>query len=139
MALLLFRSAWLRLVTPEAYQVHHDVIEWNARYSIDKVPDQSLGVNQAMLNMMRFAMHSWPRVQFFNRFLAGTWLPRIQMDLLPALACGAHFALLARRPPVTIDDNIDAGRAMQRFWLTATRLGLVPVSYTHLDVYKRQR
>lgn len=125
MALLLFRSAWLRLVTPEAYQVHHDVIEWNARYSIDKVPDQSLGVNQAMLNMMRFAMHSWPRVQFFNRFLAGTWLPRIQMDLLPALACGAHFALLARRPPVTIDDNIDAGRAMQRFWLTATRLGLV--------------
>ncbi len=66
MALLLFRSAWLRLVTPEAYQVHHDVIEWNARYSIDKVPDQSLGVNQAMLNMMRFAMHSWPRVQFFK-------------------------------------------------------------------------
>jgi hypothetical protein len=75
--------------------------------------------------MMRFAMHSWPRVQFFNRFLAGTWLPRIQMDLLPALACGAHFALLARRPPLTIDDNIAAGRAMQRFWLTATRLGLV--------------
>lgn len=125
MARLLFGSAWLRLVTPEAYRVHHEVIEWNTQFSVDKVPDQSLGVNQAMLNMMRFAMHSWPRVQFFNRFLAGTWLPRIQMDLLPALGCGAHFALLARRPPLTIDDNIAAGRAMQRFWLTATRLGLV--------------
>lgn len=125
MARLLFRSAWLRLVTPEAYRVHHEVIEWNARYSADKVPDQSLGVNQAMLNMMRFAMHSWSRVRFFNRFLAGTWLPRIQMDLLPALACGAHLVLLARRPPLSIDDNIAAGRAMQRLWLTATRLGLV--------------
>ena len=125
MARLLFRSARLRLVTPEAYRVHRDVIEWDSRFSADKVPDQALGVNQATLNMMRFAMKSWPRVQFFNRFLAGTWLPRVQMDLIPALACGAHFALLARRPPLTIDDNIAAGRAMQRLWLTVTRLGLV--------------
>lgn len=125
MARLLFRSARLRLVTPEAYRVHRDVIEWDARFSVDKVPDQALGVNQAMLAMMRFAMHSWQRVQFFNRFLAGTWMPRIQMDFLPALACGAHFVLLARRPPLTIEDNLLAGRAMQRFWLTATRLGLM--------------
>lgn len=125
MARLLFWSARLRLVTPEAYRVHRDVIEWHARYSVDKVPDQALGVNQATLATMRFAMHSWRRVQFFNRFLAGTWLPRIQMDFHPALACGAHFALLARRPPLSIDDNIRAGRAMQRFWLSATRLGLM--------------
>jgi len=125
MARLLFRSARLRLVTPEAYRVHRDVIEWDAQFSIDKVPDQALGVNQAMLSMMRFAMHSWARVRFFNRFLAGTWLPRIQMDYLPAVACAAHFALMARRPPISIADNIEAGRAMQRFWLTATRLGLM--------------
>ncbi len=124
-AAMLFRSARLRLVTPEAYRVHRDVIEWGARFSVDKVPDQALGVNQAMLVMMRFAMHSWQRVQFFNRFLAGTWMPRIQMDFLPALACGAHFLLLAAKPPLTVDDNILAGRAMQRFWLTATRLGLM--------------
>lgn len=125
MARLLFRSARLRLVTPEAYRVHRDIIEWDARYSVDKVPDQALGANPAMLKMMRFAMHSWGRVQFFNRFLAGTWMPRIELDFVPGLHCGAHFALLARRPPLTIDDNIEAGRAMQRFWLTATRLGLM--------------
>ena len=125
MATMLFRSARLRLVTPEAYRVHRDVIEWDARFSADKVPDQSLGVNQAMLTLMRFAMQSWGRVQFFNRFLAGTWMPRIQMDFVPALACAAHFVLLARHPPLTIDDNVLAGRAMQRFWLTATRLGLM--------------
>jgi hypothetical protein len=125
MAGLLFSSARLRLVTPEAYRVHHDVIEWDARFSTDKVPDQALGVNQAMLSMMRFAMHDWGRVQFFNRFLAGTWLPRIQMDYLPARACGAHFVLMARKPPLAIDANLDAGRAMQRFWLTATRQSLM--------------
>ena len=124
MAALLFRSARLRLVTPEAYRVHRDVIEWDARFSVDKVPDQALGVNRAMLGMMRFAMHSWERVRFFNRFLAGTWMPRIQMDFLPALACGAHLLLLGDEAPRTVDDHIAAGRAMQRFWLTATRLGL---------------
>lgn len=124
-AVLMFRSARLRLVTPEAYRVHREVIEWDAQFSTDKVPDRALGVNQATLNLMRFAMHSWPRVQFFNRFLAGTWMPRVQMDFLPAWACGAHFVLLAHRPPLGIDENIQAGRAMQRFWLSATHLGLM--------------
>ena len=124
-AVMLFRSARLRLVTPEAYRVHRDVIEWGARFSVDKVPDQALGVNHAMLVMMRFAMHSWRRVNFFNRFLAGTWMPRIQMDFLPALGCGAHFVLLATKPPLTVDDYVLAGRAVQRFWLTATRLELM--------------
>lgn len=124
-ALLMFRSARLRLVTPEAYQVHRDVIEWNARYSADKVPDQALGVPEAMLGAMRVAMQSWRRVQFLNRFMAGTWAPRILMDLRPALACAAHFALLADRPIGSVEQELLAGRAVQRFWLTATRLGLM--------------
>ena len=122
---LMFRSARLRLVTPEAYRVHHDIIEWNTRFSRDKVPDRSLGVPPAALGVMRWAMRSWPRVQFLNRFLAGTWLPRLQMDLLPALGCAAHFVLLATAPIEGVEGQIRAGRAVQRFWLTATRLGLM--------------
>lgn len=125
MAGMLFRSARLRLVTPEAYRVHRDVIEWDAQFSADRVPDQALGVDKAMLKMMRFAMHSWERVKFFNRFLAGTWMPRIQMDFVPALACASHFLLLARESPQGVEAYVAAGRAMQRFWLTATRLGLM--------------
>lgn len=125
MAVLLFRSARLRLVTPEAFRVHREVIEWDARFSIDRVPDQALGVGRPMLAMMRFAMHSWERVQFFNRFLAGTWMPRLQMDLLPGWACGAHFLLAAREAPQSVQDQVQAGRALQRLWLTATRLGLM--------------
>lgn len=124
-AVLLFRSARLRLVTPEAYRVHRDVIEWHAQFSETKVPDAALGVDRLMLATMRFAMHSWERVRFFNRFLAGTWLPRLQMDLLPGLACAAHFVLEARQPPATVDDHVAGGRAVQRLWLTATQLGLM--------------
>ena len=123
-AMLLFHSARLRLTMPEAYRVHRDIIEWNARYSVDRVPDQALGVDALTARLMRFVMQSWPRVEFFNRYLAGTWAPRLQMDFLPALACGAHLVLTAKQPPASIDDYIDAGRAVQRLWLTATDLGL---------------
>ncbi len=125
MALLLFHSAKLRLITPEAYAVHRDVIEWGATHSTDRIPDRSLGVDALTLRVMRFALQSWARVRFLNRWLAGTWAPRIQMDLLPALACGAHFLIEAQRAPASIDDHVGAGRAMQRFWLTAAQLGLV--------------
>lgn len=122
---LLFRSARLRLVTPEAYRVHRQVIHWDARFSEDRVPDQALGVGRAMLAMMRFGMHSWERVHFLNRFLAGTWAPRLLMDARPAIACAAHFVLLGEHPPASLDQNVQAGRELQRFWLTATRLGLM--------------
>lgn len=123
-ALVMFHNAKLRLTMPEAYEVHRSVIEWGVSQSTDRVPDGALGVDNATLKMMRFAMASWARVQFFNRFLAGTWAPRLQMDLLPSLACSAHAIIKAKRAPTGIDDFVSAGRAVQRFWLTATQLGL---------------
>ncbi len=123
-ASLLFHNAKLRLTLPEAYPTHRDVIEWNARYSDERVPDQALGVDPMTAKLMRWAMRSWGRVDFLNRYLAGTWIPRLQMDLLPSLACAAHFLIVAERPPRDIDDYVTAGRVLQRVWLTATSLGL---------------
>ena len=123
-ARLMFDNARLRLTMPEAHQVHRAVIEWNARYSTDRIPDQALGVDPMTARLMRWIMQSWRRVDFFNTWLAGTLAPRLQMDLLPGWYCGAHFALLAESPPRHVDDYVAAGRAMQRFWLTATELGL---------------
>jgi nitroreductase len=123
-ARLMFRNAKLRLTMPEAHQVHTAIIEWNARYSEDRIPDQALGVDAMTAKLMRWIMQDWGRVAFFNTWLAGTVAPRLQMDLIPGLACAAHFVLTAQRRPQRIDDYIDAGRAMQRFWLTATALGL---------------
>jgi hypothetical protein len=123
-ARLMFNNAKLRLTMPEAYRVHRDIIQWNSRFSEDRVPDQALGVDPVTTRMMQFAMHSWERVKFLNKFMAGSLAPRIQMDFVPGLACAAHFVILARERPATIDDYIDAGRALQRFWLTLTKLGL---------------
>ncbi|ALP54881.1 thiamine biosynthesis protein ThiF [Candidatus Tenderia electrophaga] len=123
-ARLMFRNAGLRLTLPEAYAVHRDVIEWDARYSNERIPDQAVGVDPLTARLMRWTLQSWQRVRFMNRYLAGTLMPRLQLDLIPGLACAGHFALLARQQPESVDDFIAAGRAMQRFWLCATRLGL---------------
>jgi molybdopterin/thiamine biosynthesis adenylyltransferase/nitroreductase len=123
-AKLLFANAKIRLTIPEAFEVHRKIIDWNKRYSQDKVPDQAVGLDPIGLKLMRWAMHSWERVRFLNTYLAGTWLPRIQLDVLPALKCAAHFALLGPRRAESVDDFLAAGAAMQRFWLTATHLGL---------------
>jgi nitroreductase len=123
-ALMMFHNARLRLTMPEAYLVHRDVIEWNARYSEDRIPDQALGADPMTTRLMRFVMKSWERVDFFNTYLAGTWAPRIQMDLIPGIACAAHFAIVARQAPSSVDDYVAAGRAVQRVWLTLTKFGL---------------
>ncbi|SFU35585.1 hypothetical protein SAMN05216417_101483, partial [Nitrosospira multiformis] len=124
LAKLMFDNARLRLTLKEAYHVHRDIIEWKSRFSEDKVPDQALGLDAVTLKLMRWVMISWQRVHFFNTYLGGHLIPRLEMDLLPGLLCAAHFAFLARKAPVTIDDYVAAGRAVQRFWLTATSLGL---------------
>lgn len=123
-AKLLFDSAKIRLTMKEAFQVHRSVIQWNAHFSNDKIPDQAIGMDPVGLKMMHWALQSWDRVRFLNRYLAGTWLPRIQLDVIPALSCAAHFSISARAKPQSISDFVAAGAALQRFWLTATKLGL---------------
>jgi molybdopterin/thiamine biosynthesis adenylyltransferase len=123
-ALLMFRNAKLRLTLPEAYQVHRDIIEWNARFSSDRLPDQAIGLDPVALGLMRWAMKSWGRVEFLNKYLAGTLMPRVQLDLIPGIACSAHFAIVAQNTPATAEDYTVAGRRVQRFWLTAAKTGL---------------
>ena len=123
-ARLLWKNAKIRLTCPEAYPVHRDIIEWNARYSIDRIPDQAVGVDPLTAKLMRWVMQSWERVQFFNRFLGGTILPRIQLDLIPAVSCAAHLLLRPKRFASSLKDHVLAGIALQRLWLTAHQLGL---------------
>jgi hypothetical protein len=124
LAWLAVRSAKIRLTIPEAYDVHRRIIEWDARYSEDRIPDQALGTDPLSVRSMRWVLASWPRVQRMNRYFAGTLAPRLQLEFLPGLRCAAHFAVLAQRAPHTTSDHLRAGAAVQRFWLTATALGL---------------
>jgi sulfur-carrier protein adenylyltransferase/sulfurtransferase len=124
LARLLFRNAGIRLTIREAYEVHRRIIHWDSGFSEDRIPDRALGIDRAAVVLMKWVMKSWGRVEFMNRYLAGSWLPRIEMDLVPALACAAHFLIVADRPAQAMDEWLAGGRATQRFWLTATAQGL---------------
>ena len=123
-ARLLWNNAHLRLTCPEAFQVHRDVIEWNARFSSDRIPDQALGVDPLTARIMKWVMHSWKRVSFFNRYLGGTIAPRVQMDFIPAMGCASHVLIRPQNAPASLQDYVLGGVALQRFWLTASSLGL---------------
>lgn len=124
-ARLAFVNAGLRLTLPEAYATHKSVIDWdNPVFSTDRIPARAVGLDAVTLRLTRWAMKSWNRIAFMNRYLGGTLLPRIQLDVIPGLFCSAYFILLADKRPLTVDDYVAAGGAMQRFWLTATSLGL---------------
>ncbi len=124
MARLLLRAASIRLTIPEVYEVHKKIIHWDAQFSTDRIPDQALGADALTVKMMKWALQSWSRVKMLNRYFGGTLMPKIQLDLLPALRCAAHFIIVADEPRTTTSDYLEGGRATQRFWLTATKLSL---------------
>jgi len=133
LARLNVRNAHIRLTIPEAFEVHRAVIAWGCKTSEDRLPDAALGAGPLLLAMMRNAMSSWQRVEFLNRYAGGTLLPRLMLDLLPGIACASHVALIAPTLPASLAVRVSAGRAMQRMWLTATRVGLqMQPSYTPL-------
>lgn len=123
-AKLLWDNAHIRLTCPEAFPVHRDIIEWGARFSTDRIPEQAVGVDPMTAKLMKWVMRDWARVAFFNRYLMGTIAPRIQLDFIPALACAGHVLLRPSRPPSGLVDQLSAGVALQRLWLTASALGL---------------
>lgn len=136
-ARLNFSNAKIRLTIREAYEVHKRVIEWGARFSEDRIPEAAVGVDPMTARMMKWIMHSWQRVEFFNAWLAGTLAPRIQLDLIPGISCSAHACLLAPEPTTSIEQRTAAGAAVQRFWLTCEQLGLqqqpemTPLIFSH--------
>lgn len=124
LARLLFLSAHIRLTTPECFEVHRRIIDWDRRESETAIPAAATGLDPLMLRAMRWTLEDFARVQFMNRWLAGTWAPRIQLDVLPALCCAGHFLLVPERAAQTDEDWLAAGEAWQRLWLEAERRGL---------------
>lgn len=123
-ARLLWKNAKIRLTCAEAYPVHRDIIEWDVHYSEDRIPEHAVGVDPITAKLMRWVMNSWERVDFFNRYLGGTIIPRVQLDLIPALACAGHVLMKPLTPSLNLEDHVRAGVALQRLWLTCTALGL---------------
>jgi nitroreductase len=116
----------IRLRCPEAFAVHQRTIDWQRAQSPSGIPAQAVGLSRPMLRLMRWAMGRWERTKWLNR-LAGTVIATWQMDYKPGLASAAYFVV--RRPlgsvgEATSAELVEIGRSIQRFWLTAAKLGL---------------
>jgi len=120
-------STDIRLRIKETYATHQRILDWERTFSPDGVPSKAVGVDGMTERLMGWAMQDWSRVNFMNRFMGATLLPRLELDLLPGLFSGAFFMLLIRSPERD-GRNVQwvrAGKMIQRFWLTATSMGLV--------------
>jgi molybdopterin/thiamine biosynthesis adenylyltransferase/nitroreductase len=115
----------IRLRCREAYDVHRRMIDWDNHFSPHGLPAGAIGLDSVTRRMMRWALEDWSRVERMN--LLGTGAARLQLDILPGMACAGHFTISWREPrvaPPTAEELLNAGQRLQRFWLTATRFGL---------------
>jgi hypothetical protein len=91
------------------------------------IPARALGLDAATLRIMRWGMGSWNRTRLLN-ILGGTMTAALQMDYAPILRSAAFFSIRLKQPVSSSDERVKmllrAGQQVQRFWLTATRLGL---------------
>jgi hypothetical protein len=123
------RATDIRLRIPETFRVHQRVIDWQHKFSSVGIPFGAIGLDAMTLKIMKWAMRDgWSRMDRLNRWV-GTTGAAIQLDYVPGLASAAFFSLrlteaLPSAPPARTVALLRAGTAVQRFWLTATRLGL---------------
>jgi len=115
----------IRLRAPEAFETHRKVVDWERRLSPSGIPAGALGLDWATLKALRWSMRRWSRTRLLNG-LGGTVMAARQTDTAPILGSAACFSVrlatpVAERGPNTL---LRAGEHLQRFWLTATRLGL---------------
>ena len=117
----------IRLRIPETFDIHSRIVDWKRAYSPDGIPSRALGVDSMTLKMMRWTLAKRTRTQVANR-LGSPFFAGLQMDFLPGLFSAAYFAFrLQHRADGQegISQMLRVGQAVQRFWLTASKLGLV--------------
>ena len=124
LARLAARATDIRLRAPEALDVHRDIIDWEREHSPTGIPARAVGVDPLTRRLMRWAMANWGRMKLVTR-LGATVLTAVELDYLPMLRSAAGFSLrFTAAGEKTTADVLEAGARIQRFWLTASALGL---------------
>jgi nitroreductase len=120
------RATDIRLRIPETFSIHRRIIDWERNQSPVGIPARAVGLDPLTLRIMRWAMQRWSRTQLLNH-LGGTFTAALQMDYVPGLCSAAFFTIAMSggvSPEHRISALLQAGESIQRFWLTATKLGL---------------
>ncbi len=126
MAKLTMLATKLRMTMPEFFAIHQQVFSTKNQAN-QGIPIGATGMNSLTRMIMKWALKSWSRITMLNK-LGAVQTNQFELDLLPGLFCGAHFFLIPKMKSNSINSEeyyLKVGAAMQRFWLTATKLGLV--------------
>jgi len=118
----------IRLRIPETFDIHSRIVDWQRAYSPDAIPSRALGVDAMTQKMMRWTLAKRERTQMANT-MGSPLFAGLQMDFLPGIFSAAYFAFRFREPRAPgaagAAQLLGAGEAVQRFWLTASKRGLV--------------
>lgn len=126
-ARLNMKAADIRFRLPQTFETNQHILDWDQNFSPDRIPVKAIAVDALTRRLMKLLLKRWRWLDFMNRYLGATLLPSIEMDLVPGLACAAHFVLRFSADAADTTSpqaTIRAGQAMQRLWLQATAEGL---------------
>lgn len=136
-AKFMYANATTRLSMKEGFDVHSKIMEFtpiakdssleqncNSTFSKDKLPAKSLGLDPLNILLTKWALKSWERFNFLNKYTGGTIIPKLLLDFTTSIKSNAHFVIIADKPANTLEDYINAGKAVQNFWLQASALKL---------------
>jgi len=117
----------IRLRIPETFDIHNRIVDWKRVNSPDAIPSTALGLDPMTLKIMRWTLAKRARTETANR-LGSPLFAGLQMDFLPGIFSAAYFAFRFSQRQAGQQEGasqlLRAGQAVQRFWLTATSLGL---------------
>lgn len=118
----------IRLRIPETFAIHSRIVDWQRAYSPDAIPSRALGVDAMTQKMMRWTLARRERTEMANK-MGSPFFAGLQMDFLPGIFSAAYFAFRFQEPRAAgaagITQLLRGGEAVQRFWLTASKRGLV--------------
>lgn len=130
----------IRVLAPEMVDAYRKAIRWDTTTCDQGLPSKALGLNPLSAKLFRPLLSDTSLFLFFQKYLGGRFFAKLELDIAPSFMCGANILITAKKRPTTVEDFLEAGAAIQRFWLTATKLGLlhqpnyVPVA---MNIYGR--
>jgi len=101
-------------------------VHFDTDYPEKGLPISSVGFSKPISAMIPWASKTWTRTRVLNRYLFGWLSASLELDVSRGFRSAALFSLHWRDSKTGRSDEevINAGRALQRFWLTAEEQGL---------------
>jgi hypothetical protein len=110
----------------ECKKMRDDSVHFAEQYPTRVLPIDSVGFSLPLRALIPWVEKSWMRTKVMNRYLMGWMTASLELDVQRGFASGALFSIQWKDSalPTCREDEVRAGRALQRFWLTAESLDL---------------